>query len=80
MLACSPFIYFLYYQFLSQQVIIRIGGRDKNKINSDHFSIELKLKFPSILIQFEKMVRINFIFILPLKMAISHQVLSLGVI
>ena len=56
MLACSAFIYLLYYLFVSQQV--RIGGRDKNKINSDHFPIELKSKetqfmFPSILIQFE---------------------------
>ena len=37
------FFYFLFYQFFSQQV--RVGGRNKNKnkIRSDHFPIELKL-------------------------------------
>ena len=33
---------FLFYRFFSQQV--RVGGRNKNKIHSDHFPIELKLK------------------------------------
>ena len=51
------FFYFLFYRFFSQQV--RVGGRNKNKnkIHSDHFPIELKSKetlvFPSILIQLE---------------------------
>ena len=38
------FFYFLFYRFFSQQV--RVGGRykNKNKIHSDHFPIELKLK------------------------------------
>ena len=38
------FFYFLFYRFFSQQ--IRVGGRNKNKnkIHSDHFPIELKLK------------------------------------
>ena len=38
------FFYFLFYRFFSQQV--RGGGRNKNKnkIHSDHFPIELKLK------------------------------------
>ena len=51
------FSYFLFYRFFSQQV--SVGGRhkNKNKIHSDHFPIELKSKetvvFPSILIQLE---------------------------
>ena len=38
------FFYFLFYRFFWQQV--RVGGRNKNKnkIHSDHFPIELKLK------------------------------------
>ena len=88
-------LYFLFYQFFSQQV--RVGGRNKNKnkIHSDHFrkpSILIQLEngpkikfirtiFGSLQFQFNwKMVRMNFIFILPIKMAISHQVLSLLVI
>ena len=53
------FFYFLFYQIFLQQVY-RVGGRNKNKnkIHSDHFPIELKSKetrfmFPSILIQLE---------------------------
>ena len=42
------FFYFLFYRFFSQQV--RVGGRNKNKIHSDHFQITV---FPSILIQLE---------------------------
>ena len=34
------FFYFLFYRFFSQQV--SVGGRNKNKIHSDHFPIELK--------------------------------------
>ena len=36
------FFLFLFYRFFSQQV--RVGGRNKNKnkIHSDHFPIELK--------------------------------------
>ena len=48
------FFNFLFYRFFSQQV--SVGGRNKNKIRSDHFPIELKSKetqFPSILIQLE---------------------------
>ena len=52
------FFYFLFYRFFSQQV--RVGGRNKNKnkIHSDHFPIEIKSKetqfvFPLILIQLE---------------------------
>ena len=33
--------YFLFYQVFSQ---VRVRGRNKNKINSDHFPIELKSK------------------------------------
>ena len=58
MLARPSFFYFLFYRFFLQQV--RVGGRNKNKnkIHSDHFPIELKSKetrilFPSILIQLE---------------------------
>ena len=50
----GPLVYFLFYRFFSQQV--SVGGRNKNKIHSDHFPIELKSKetvFPSILIQLE---------------------------
>ena len=52
----NVFFYFLFYRFFSQQV--SVAGRNKNKIHSDHFPIELKLKetqfvFPSILIQLE---------------------------
>ena len=36
------FFYFLFYRFFSQQV--RVGGRNKNKIHSNHFPIELKSK------------------------------------
>ena len=38
------FFIFLFYRFFSQQV--RVGGRNKNKnkIHSDHFPIELKSK------------------------------------
>ena len=36
------FSYFLFYRFFSQQV--RVGGRNENKIHSDHFRIELKSK------------------------------------
>ena len=46
---------------------------ESDKIHSDYFPIELKSKETQL-----KMVRMNFI--LPIKMAISHQVLSLGVI
>ena len=40
----QSFFYFLFYRFFSQQV--RVGGRNKNKnkIHSDHFPSELKLK------------------------------------
>ena len=71
------FFYFLFYRFFLQQV--SVGGRKKN--HSDHFPIELKSKETRLcFLRFQfywKMVRINFI--LPIKMAISHQVLSLGV-
>ena len=36
------FFQFLFYRFFSQQV--SVGGRNKNKIHSDHFPIELKSK------------------------------------
>ena len=52
------FFYFSFYRFFSKQV--RIGGRNKNKnkIHSGHFPIEIKSKetrivFPSIIIQLE---------------------------
>ena len=53
------FFYFLFYRFFSQQVSVGGRNKNKNKIHSDHFPIELKLKetqetvFPSILIQLE---------------------------
>ena len=87
------FLYFLFYRFFSQ--LDRVGGRNINKINSDHFPTELKSKetqtrncvtfdFNSVCVSFDfnsigKSDRMNFIFILPIKMAISHQVLSLGI-
>ena len=49
------FFYFLFYRFFSQQVSVGGRNKNKNKIHSDHFPIELKSKntvvFPSILIQ-----------------------------
>ena len=36
------FFLLLFYRFFSQQV--SVGGRNKNKIHSDHFPIELKSK------------------------------------
>ena len=51
------FFYFLFYRFFSQQVCVGGRNKNKNKIHSDHFPIELKSKevvFPSILIQLEK--------------------------
>ena len=53
------FFYFLFYRFFSQQVSVGGRNKNKNKIHSDHFPIELKSKethnsvFPSILIQLE---------------------------
>ena len=56
------FFYFLFYRFFSQQVSVGGRNKNKNKINLDHFPIELKSKetqlcyttvFPSILIQLE---------------------------
>ena len=76
------FFYFLFYRFFSQQISVRGRNKNKNKIHSDHFQIELKSKETQLcFLRFTfnwKMVRINFI--LPIKMTISHQVLSLGVI
>ena len=47
------FFYFLFYQFFSQQV--RVGGRNKNKnkIHSDHFPIELKSKETGFRVSFD---------------------------
>ena len=48
--------FFLFYRFFSQQVSVGGRNKNKNKIHSDHFPIELKSKetqFPSILIQLE---------------------------
>ena len=50
------FFYFLFYRFFSQQVSVGGRNKNKNKIHSDHFPIELESKetqFPSILIQLE---------------------------
>ena len=74
------FFIFCFSDFFSQKV--RVVGQNKNKMHLDHFPIELKLKetqivFPSILIHLESGPNE---FILPIKMAISHQVLSLWVI
>ena len=53
----GPLVYFLFYRFFSQQVSVGGRNKNKNKIHSDHFPIELKSKettvFPSILIQLE---------------------------
>ena len=38
------FFYFLFYRFFSQQVSVGGQNKNKNKINSDHFPIELKSK------------------------------------
>ena len=72
------------FLFFVLPILVRVGGRNKNKnkIHLDNFPIELKSKdfvFPSILIQLENGPN-EFYFILPIKMAISHQVLSLEVI
>ena len=47
------FFYFLFYRFFSQQV--RVGGRNKNKnkIHSDHFPIELKSKETQFCVSFD---------------------------
>ena len=64
---------FCFTDFFSQQV--RVGGRNKNKnkIHSDHFPIELKSKETWNCVSFDfnsfGKFRINFIFILPIKMA-----------
>ena len=34
----GPLVYYLFYRFLSQQV--RVGGGNKNKIHLDYFPIE----------------------------------------
>ena len=52
------FFIFCFTDFLSQQVCVGGRNKNKNKIHSDHFPIELKSKetqgvFPSILIQLE---------------------------
>ena len=36
--------YFLFYRFFSQQVSVGGRNKNKNKIHSDHFPIELKSK------------------------------------
>ena len=38
------FFYFLFYRFFSQQVSVGGRNKNKNKIHSDHFPIELKSK------------------------------------
>ena len=38
------FFYFLFHRFFSQQVSVGGQHKNKNKINSDHFPIELKSK------------------------------------
>ena len=52
------FFYFLFYRFFFKQISVGGRNKNKNKIHSDHFPIELKSKetrfvFPSILIQLE---------------------------
>ena len=37
-------VYFLFYRFFSQQVSVGGRNKNKNKIHSDHFPIELKSK------------------------------------
>ena len=69
------FFYFLFYRFFSQQVSVGGRNKNKNKIHLDHFPIELKSKETQLCLC---VVQMNFI--LPIKMAISHQVLSLGVL
>ena len=70
---CSKAIVFLYFVLPISSQQVRVGGRNKNKnkIHSDHFPNDLKLKetrivFPSILIQLENGPN-NFIFILPIN-------------
>ena len=46
------FFYVLFYRFFLQQVSVRGQNKNKNKIHSDHFPIELKSK-ETILIQLE---------------------------
>ena len=38
------FFYFLFYRFFLQQVRVGERNKNKNKIHSDHFPIELKSK------------------------------------
>ena len=57
------FFYFLFYRFVSRKVSVGGRNKNKNKIHSDHFPIELKSKetqlkiegntVASIVIQFE---------------------------
>ena len=47
--------FILFYRFFRNKFLV--GGRNKNKIPSDHFQIELKAKK-----KYWKMVRMNFIF------------------
>ena len=60
----------------------KLGSEDeikiKIKIHSGHFPIELKSKKTQNCVSFDFNTVIKLI--LPIKMAISHQVLSLGVI
>ena len=76
------FFYFLFYQFFSQQA--RVGGQNKNKneIPSDHFPIELKSKETRNCVSsdFNSIGKWSKGFFFLIKMAISHQVLSLRVI
>ena len=66
------FCIFCFTGFFSQQVRVEGRNKTKHKIHLDHFPIAFDFNW--------KMVPMNFIFILPIKMAIFHQVLSLGVI
>ena len=44
------FFYFLFYRLFSQQVSVGGRNKNKNKIHSDHFPIELKSKETTTLI------------------------------
>ena len=40
----NQLVYFLFYRFFSQQVSVEGRNKNKNKIHSDHFPVELKSK------------------------------------
>ena len=46
-------VYFLFYRFFLQQVRVEGRNKNKNKIHSDHFPIELKSKETQFRVSFD---------------------------